>query len=464
MTTFDFNHADALTQAIEQRFDQTLQRLGELVAIPSVAWESHDLSQVQRSAEKVRDLALAAGFENAALYTADYTAENGETKTGMPAVLASRPAAEGYPTILLYAHHDVQPAGDEALWDTPPFETVRKGDRLYGRGAADDKAGVLLHLAAIEAVSSVLGDDFKLGIKLFIEGEEEAGSPSFESFVNTYRDQLNADYIVVADSSNWRAGVPALTTSLRGVASGVIEARVGSHALHSGVFGGPLLDAHTVLARLIATLHDEQGSVAIEGLSRRDDQDIVYAESDFRADSGALEQMSLAGTGSIASRLWTQPAVSVIGWDIPSVANSSNTLAAVSRAIISVRLAPGTDPQAAHAAIEAHLNQHAPLNAQITYTPQDSGQPFDIDVDSYGARLALAAFEKAWGVQPVKAGMGGSIPFIATLKQVFPQAQILVTGIEDPDTRAHSANESLYVPDLLHGIVAEALVLAELSK
>ena len=245
----------------------------------------------------------------------------------MPAVIAQRPAAEGYPTILLYAHHDVQPAGNLDLWDTEPFVATRKGDRLYGRGAADDKAGILVHLAALAALNETLGDDFKLGVKLFIEGEEEAGSPSFTSFLNTYRDELSADYIVVADSGNWRAGVPALTTSLRGVASGDIEVRVGSHAIHSGMFGGPMLDAHTLMAQLLATLHDATGAVAVEGLHRAPEPELEYAEADFRSDSGILDSVPLAGTGSIASRLWTQPAISVIGMDIPSIATSSNTLA-----------------------------------------------------------------------------------------------------------------------------------------
>lgn len=267
MTT-EFTHHSALRDAITKNFEATLQTLTELVAIPSIAWESHDLTQVDRSAEAVAALATKAGFNNVRIERATYTTADGTEKQGMPAVIASRPAAEGYPTILLYAHHDVQPAGNLDLWDTDPFVATRKGDRLYGRGAADDKAGILVHLAALAALNETLGEDFKLGVKLFIEGEEEAGSPSFVSFLNTYREELSADYIVVADSANWRAGVPALTTSLRGVASGDIEVRVGSHAIHSGMFGGPMLDAHTLMAQLLATLHDATGAVAVEGLHR----------------------------------------------------------------------------------------------------------------------------------------------------------------------------------------------------
>ena len=441
MTT-EFTHHSALNDAINERFEATLQTLTDLVAIPSIAWESHDLTQVDRSAEAVAALARKAGFDNARIERATYTTADGTEKQGMPAVIASRPAAEGYPTILLYAHHDVQPAGS---------------------GAADDKAGILVHLAALAAINETLGDDFKLGVKLFIEGEEEAGSPSFVSFLNTYRDELSADYIIVADSANWRAGVPALTTSLRGVASGDIEVRVGSHAIHSGMFGGPMLDAHTLMAQLLATLHDATGAVAVEGLHRAPEPELEYAEADFRNDSGILDSVPLAGTGTVASRLWTQPAISVIGMDIPSIATSSNTLAVLSRARISTRLAPGDTPENAHRALAEHVKAHAPHGAEVSYTAVDSGMPFSTEVDADGAQTALDAMRAAWDLEPVQTGMGGSIPFIADLKQTFPQAQILVTGVEDPDTRAHSANESLYIPDFKNAILAEALLLSALG-
>lgn len=458
MTThdFDFSARQSLAAYIEENFEAQLENLAELVAIPSVAWESFDLTQVQRSAEKVKELAVAAGFETVEILSATY----GEGKQGMPAVVAHAPAAPGYPTFLLYAHHDVQPAGDRSLWETEPFVATRKGDRLYGRGAADDKAGVVAHLAAFRAAREVLGDNFKVGVTLFIEGEEEAGSPSFDTFLHTYRDKLAGDYIVVADSANWKTGVPALTAGLRGVASGDISVRVSRHSVHSGMFGGPLLDANTVLIQLLATLHDAQGSVAVEGLVTAPEPDVEYPEADFRADSGILDSMNLAGSGSISSRLWSQPAISVIGMDITSVAESSNTIAATAKARISVRLAPGQDPAAAHKALAEHFARHNRHGAEVTYQAEDSGQPYQADLSGNGAQLALAALEEAWGVEPVTTGMGGSIPFIATLTEVYPEAHILITGIEDPDTRAHSANESLFIPDFQKAILAEALMLA----
>ena len=268
---------------------------------------------------------------------------------------------------------------------------------------------------------------------------------------------------MVADSSNWKVGIPALTTSLRGLVDGVIEVRVLEHAVHSGMFGGPVLDAPTLLARLIATLHDDDGSVAIQGLVSNDDADVNYAEADYRADASVLDGVQLAGTGSLASRLWTKPALSIIGIDAPGVDVSSNTLLPTARAKFSLRLAPGQEPQKAMAAVERHVRSHAPFGATVTFTPGESGNPFSTDTTRPAAQTALWALQTAWGTQAVEAGIGGSIPFIADLTEVYPEAQILVTGVEDPDSRAHSANESLHLGEFNRAVLAEALMLARLN-
>lgn len=448
----------AMTEAVQRDFPQVLDELTELVAIPSVAWESHDLGEVRRSAEAVAELARSAGFETVEVLTAPRP----DGEEGMPAVVAQHPARPGFPTVLLYAHHDVQPVGSPEEWETEPWKATRVGDRLYGRGAADDKAGVMCHLAAAR---ELLGHhDSGLGITLFVEGEEEAGSLSFDAFLEKYREKLRADAIVVADSSNWRAGVPALTSSLRGVVSGTVTVRTGSHAVHSGMFGGPLLDANTVMIRLLSTLHDQDGAVAVDGLVRGQDPDLVYAEEDFRSDAGTLETLQLAGRGSLAGRLWNQPALSVIGMDITSVDESSNTMVSSCRARVSLRLAPGEDPHRAHEALAAHLQEHAPFGAEVEYEAGEAGEPFEADTESPAAQAILASMADAWGSEPVLTGMGGSIPFVATLTETFPEAAILITGIEDPDTRAHSANESLYLPDFQRAIEAELLFLARMSQ
>jgi acetylornithine deacetylase/succinyl-diaminopimelate desuccinylase-like protein len=365
--------------------------------------------------------------------------------------------------VLLYAHHDVQPPGDPELWESDPFTAVERNGRLYGRGAADDKAGIMAHVGALRALTEVLGDSFGVGVTLFIEGEEEAGSPTFRTFLETHRDLLEADVIVVADSSNWKVGVPALTTSLRGLVDGTVEVQVLDHAVHSGMFGGPVLDAPTLLARLIATFHDDAGDVAIAGLAGGDHAAVEYREEDYRADSSVLDGVRLAGTGSIASRLWTKPALSIIGMDMPSVALSSNTLLPRARAKFSLRLAPGQDPEQAMQAVREHVERNAPFGARVTFTPGETGSPFATDTSAPAARLALKALEEAWGVQAVEAGMGGSIPFIADLTELFPSAQILITGVEDPDSRAHSANESLHLAEFERAVLAEALLLARIN-
>ncbi|QTF71422.1 M20/M25/M40 family metallo-hydrolase [Arthrobacter woluwensis] len=452
-------HSAALRAAIDESFAATVATLKDLVAIPGIAWASFDAAQLDRSAEAVAALATAAGFPEVAVHRA--LKEDGTP--GGPAVVARRAAADGKPTVLLYAHHDVQPPGDPALWNSEPFVAVERDGRLYGRGAADDKAGIMVHLSASAAVAKVLGDELGLGVTLFIEGEEEAGSPTFRTFLEEHQAELEADVIIVADSSNWKVGIPALTTSLRGLVDGVVEVRVLDHAVHSGMFGGPVLDAPTLLARLISTFHDERGNVAIEGLVSHDDSDVDMPEEDFRADASVLPGVQLAGEGSLTSRIWTKPALSIIGIDAPSIEVASNTLLPTARAKFSLRIAPGQDPQAAMKAVEEHVKAHAPFGAQVTFIPGEMGNPFAVDMESPAATAMMAALAEAWGTGSVGTGIGGSIPFIAELVEVYPKAQILVTGVEDPDSRAHSANESLHLEEFRKAILAEALLLADLN-
>lgn len=452
--------AEALRQAVAESFDETIGQLTDLVAIPGIAWPSFDPAPLNRSADAVASLVRASSFDDVRILRCDK--EDGTP--GGPAVVARRPAAEGKPTVLLYAHHDVQPTGDLALWETDPFTAVERDGRLFGRGAADDKAGILAHIAAYSAVTRVLGDELGLGVTFFFEGEEEAGSPTFRQFLETHRELLRADVIVVADSSNWKVGIPALTTSLRGLVDGTIEVKVLDHAVHSGMFGGPVLDAPTLLARLISTLHDHEGSVAIKGLVSRDDVVVDLTEEEYRADASVLDSVKLAGTGSIASRMWTKPALSIIGFDAPAVDVASNTLLPRARAKFSLRLAPGQDPAAAMEAVRQHVETHAPFGAEVVFTPGESGNSFLTDTSSKAASVAMWALGEAWGVPAVEMGIGGSIPFIADLTELYPDVQILVTGVEDPDSRAHSANESLHLGDFRNAIVAEALLLARLNN
>lgn len=446
----------ALTSRLDAVYEDVLDRLRELVAIPSLAWPTADPAHVDATAAAVARMAEPLGFDSVEILRA----ENPDGTPGFPAVVASRQAPAGRPTVVLYAHHDVQPAGDLEAWETPPFEATIRGDRMYGRGSADDKAGILVHLTALQ----LLGDELGVGVVLFIEGEEEIGSPSFRSFLETYRDKLSGDAIIVADSSNLACGTPALTTSLRGMAGLEFTVRTLSHSVHSGMYGGAVPDATLAMTKLLASLHDDAGQVAVAGLHSAPEAAAEYGDEPLGTDTVALAGTELIGRGSIASRLWHQPSITVIGIDTPNVDDSSNTLLASVRAKISIRLAPGEKPAEALAAVKAHLQEHVPFGAELEFGPEESGAPWSADAADPVIATALDALSEGFGVDAVQMGLGGSIPFIADLVEVFPSASILVTGIEDPDTRAHSPNESLYLPDFRSAIISEALLLDRLAR
>ncbi|MGN8245340.1 dipeptidase [Cellulomonas soli] len=447
---------DRLRERTAAAFGALRTDLEALVRIPSVSNADFDQAHVQASADAVADLLRGAGIDDVQVLRV----AGPDGRAGAPAVVARRPGPVGAPTVLLYAHHDVQPAGDLAHWDTEPFEPVERDGRLFGRGAADDKAGVVAHVGALR----VLGDELGVGVTVFVEGEEEVGSPTFVEFLRTHRELLAADVIVVADSNNWKVGVPGLTTSLRGLVDCTVEVAVLDHAVHSGMFGGPVLDAPTLLARLITTLHDDHGDVAVAGLVSAADPTVDYDEADLRADTSLLDGAQFAGTGPLTARMWTRPAIAVIGLDAPRVATASNTITPRATAKLSVRIAPGQDPAAAMDAVRAHLLGHAPFGAQVTVTDGELGKPFQAPTDSEAMQAARWAFAQAWGTDPVDIGVGGSIPFIADLLEEFPQAAILVTGVEDPDSRAHGANESVHLGELEKVVLAETLLLARLGS
>lgn len=439
-----------------------LADLGTLVRIPSIAFPGFDHAEVQRSAEAVAELVRGTGLFEVVDIRRSAIPETDET--GMPAVVATRAARNGRPTILLYAHHDVQPVGDEALWESPPFEPTLRDGRIYGRGAADDKAGVMAHIGALRALTEAVGADFDLGVVLFFEGEEEAGSRSFAQFLIDNADDLRADVIVVADSGNWDSQTPALTVSLRGNTRFTMRVRTLDHASHSGMFGGAVPDAMMATVKLLATLWDEDGAVAVDGLTERDAETPPYTEETLRDEAGLPAGSSPIGTGTILSRIWNKPSITVTGIDAPSVANASNTLSPEISVVISARIAPGQDAHDAYEAIEAHLRAHAPFGAQLEFSGQDFGDPFLVDTSGWAVAAARKALHEGYGVEPVDIGVGGSIPFIADLVRDFPGGQILVTGVEDPHGRAHSPNESLHVDTFRHALLAEALLLENLDR
>ena len=435
-----------LAGAVALQVPRAIDDVVRLVAIPSVSSQPEHDADVEATAQAVADHLVELGCPDVQIVR----------EGGKPAVIGRFEGPAGAPRVCLYAHHDVQPVGDPAIWETPGFEATRRGDRLFGRGAADDKGGIGVHLAALRA----FGGELPVGVTVFIEGEEEIGSPSLGSIIAAHSEQLRADAYVITDSGNWDVGVPAFTTSLRGVCDCVVDVATLDHAIHSGQYGGVLPDAVTSLCRLLATLHHKDGSVAVDGLVAAADSDLVYPEDRFRTESGVLDGVSYLGTGSITSRIWSQPAITVIGIDAPSVADASNTLFPKARAKVSLRVPPGQRASEALDRLVDHLESHAPWGAKVTVTRGSVGDPGVLPVEGEIAAAATAAFTEAYGVEPVHMGQGGSIPMAADFQREYPGATILLTAVCDPDSRMHGPNESLHLGDFAKAALAEALFLA----
>jgi cysteinylglycine-S-conjugate dipeptidase len=436
----------SLHDVVRELLPGVLADLKELIAIESVSADPARAGEVERSALAIVRLLVEVGCPEARVVRA-----NG----GAPAVIARFPAPAGMPTVCLYAHHDVQPEGDPAGWATPPFVATEIGGRLFGRGASDDKGGFAVHLAALRA----FGGKPPVGVTLFIEGEEEVGSTDLAQLLDAHREDLAADVFVIADSDNWAVGQPAFTISLRGLAGCTVEVRTLHHGVHSGGYGGLVPDALTALCRLLATLHDDQGNVAIAGLATAPAPALEYPPERLREESGLHDGVDWIGSGSFVERMWCRPAVSVIALDATPVDKASNTLIPVARAKISARIAPGDDAAKALAALITHLNDHAPWGAQVTVTQSETAEPSLIDFTGPYAEAARAAFTEAWGVEPALVGQGGSIPMVADFGKAFPDATILITAVGDPDSRAHGADESLHLGDFAAACVAETLML-----
>ena len=434
---------------VERVLPSAIADLHKLISIPSISSMPEHDADVAACADVVAGLFRDLGASEVKFL------EGG----GKPAVWANFPGPEGTPTVLLYAHYDVQPTGDTEAWTSPAFEPTERDGRLYARGSADDKGGVALHLAALRVFNGAP----PVGVKVFIEGEEEVGSPTMPTLLDRYRDELAADVYVVADSVNWEVGKPSLTTSLRGVADCQVTVSTLAEGLHSGQFGGVVPDALTALCRLLATLHDEAGNVAIEGLVTGTAPDLDYPEDRLLEETGLLEGVSQIGDGSVVERMWFKPAASVLAIDATPVAKASNTLIPSARAKVSVRLVPGQDPAAAAKALEEHLRRNAPWGAHVDVVAGQCGAPGRITLEGERAEAAKTAFREAFGVDAVEIGCGGSIPIVAEFADRNPGALVLVTAVTDPNSRMHGIDESLDLGDFAKAALAETLLLNNLA-
>jgi acetylornithine deacetylase/succinyl-diaminopimelate desuccinylase-like protein len=443
-------HED-LTTAVDADFARAKEELEELVRIPSVSAPDFDGNEVRRSAEAVAELLRSSGVGEVRLL---------EIEGAHPAVYGEIAAPPGAPTVLLYAHHDVQPPGPAEEWDTAPFDPTERDGRLYGRGSSDDKAGVILHTAAIRAFQGSL----PVGIKLFIEGEEEVGSTNVGAFMSEYGDLLAADVVVIADSGNLAEGVPSLTTSLRGLVDCVVDVETLDTAVHSGEFGGPFPDAITVLARMIASLHDDEGNVAVAGLVQGEAADVDLTEEDLREQTGAVAGLELTGSGSLTSRMWRKPAIAVLALDAPAISHAINQIVPRASAKISMRIPPGQDPADAMAALISHLEAAVPWGAKVTITPEATGDPIEIDTAGPVPQVFARAMAAGYGAEVVEIGVGGTIPIVAALRKAHPEASVILNGVADRTSRAHGPNESVSLADLRSGILAEAIALRLLGS
>lgn len=466
----DGRMTDDIAATLRERLPEHRADLERLVRIPSVSADGFDAAEVRRSADAVRDLVAARGFENARLLEVD---------GAHPAVYADHLHAEGAPTVLCYAHHDVQPPGEPASWTSPAFEPTERDGRLYARGAADDKAGVMVHVAAVDAWLQWRGT-LPVNVKLIVEGEEETGSEHLGQFLDRYRELLDADVVIVTDTDNWRVGVPGVTYMLRGLVDCVVELRALDHALHSGMYGGPVPDPVSGLVKLLVGLTDARGSVAIPGFSddvrRPSDAELSrlraldWDEARFREEAGMLDGVELVGDPALhpLEKLWLQPTATIIGFDAPPVAIASNTLQASARALVSVRLAPGQDALRCRDLLCAWLEANAPWGLHATVTPGAAGEPFLQETHSHPTRpvfqAAERALQRAYGHPVVYQGLGGSIPFLADITQRLDGAPALLLGVEDPDTRAHGIDESLHLGDWSNACLGEAYLFGELAS
>jgi len=423
--------------------------LERLVQIPSVSAQDHDPEQLRRSAEAIAEMLRAAGAEVKVLRS-----------EGHPAVVGYVAAPAGAPTVLLYAHHDVQPPGPASEWTTPPFDPAVRDGRVFGRGTSDDKAGVVAHIAALRAFNGRP----PVGVAIFIEGEEEAGSENLRGYLESERARLRCDAVVVADGGNWRKGEPALTTTLRGVVSCIVELRVLDKAVHSGQFGGPLPDALTAMAHLLASLHDKKGEPAVAGIAKGKAKKLDLTEEELRSQAGARPGVQLIGKGGLTDRLWMKHSISVLAIDAPAVRDAINQLVPVSRAKVSMRIPPGQDGKAALAALVAHLKANVPWGAQVTITSESFGEPFTTKTGGVENKAMKWALSKAWDHKAIDIGAGGTIPFLFDLAELFPQAEIMVTGAGDERSGAHGPDESLDLDELERACLGEALFLEKFAK
>ncbi|MET8940860.1 dipeptidase [Streptomyces rubiginosohelvolus] len=448
--------ARPIPETVASLMPRAREELAELVAFQSVADPAvFPKSECEGAANWVADALRAEGFTDVALL---------DTPDGTQSVYGYLPGPAGAPTVLLYAHYDVQPPLDESAWISPPFELTERDGRWYGRGAADCKGGFIMHLLALRALKADGG--VPVSVKVIAEGSEEQGTGGLERYAEAHPELLRADTIVIGDTGNFRVGLPTVTATLRGMTMLRVQLDTLEGNLHSGQFGGAAPDALAAMIQLLASLRAEDGTTTVDGLTGDADWDgIQYPEAEFRQDAKVLDGVGLIGTGTVADRIWARPAVTVIGIDCPAVVGATPSVQASARAQVSLRVPPGHDAAEATKLLTAHLESRAPWGARVKVEQVGQGQPFRADMSSPAYQAMADAMRDAYpGQEMQSSGMGGSIPLCNTLAGLYPEAEILLIGLSEPEAQIHAVNESVSPEELERMSVAEALFLRNYAE
>lgn len=442
---------DPIAETITALLPRARAELAELVAFRSVADTAQfPKSECEAAASWCAEALRAEGFQDVALL---------DTPDGTQSVYGHLPGPEGAPTVLLYAHYDVQPPLDLESWISPPFELTERDGRWYGRGAADCKGGFIMHLLALRALKAHGG--VPVGVKVIVEGSEEQGTGGLERYAEAHPDLLRSDAIVIGDSGNFRAGVPTVTATLRGMTLVRVQVDTLEGNLHSGQFGGAAPDALAALIRVLDSLRAEDGSTVVDGLDDGEPwEGLEYPEDDFRKDAKVLDGVELIGSGSVADRIWARPAVTVLGIDCPPVVGATPSVQAGARALVSLRVPPGQRAGEVTKLLLTHLETHTPWGARVTLEQVGQGEPFQADTTSPAYAAMADAMRVAYpGQEMQSSGMGGSIPLCNTLAELYPRAEMLLIGLSEPEAQIHAVNESVSPQELQRLATTEAFFL-----
>jgi cysteinylglycine-S-conjugate dipeptidase len=442
-----------------------LNDLKDLARIPSISFPGFDPARVKQCADAVAALLRKSLLSDVRIL---------ETGAGYPAVFGQWTDAPGKPTILLYAHYDVQPIGREELWATPPFNPSEREGRLYGRGLSDDKAGVVMHAASILSYLASVGS-LPINVKILIEGEEEVGSTNLNKLLEKHRKLLSADVVLIADSENFDSGIPSLTASLRGIVTVNVEVRSLASSVHSGTWGGPLPDPVLALSKMLASLVDDKGVPAIPGLLNKvrartsrevsDLNALPFSELTFRKQSKLLEGVRIiGGEGSVYEKMWHLPSISVNAIEASSRKQAANIINDKAWARVGVRIVPDMELEETLGLLTAHLREKAPWGIQVTLEPETPSRWWHTDTSGPAFDAARRALEMGYGIKPIILGAGGSIPFVQTITDALGGAPALLFGVGDPYSAAHSENESLLISDWEKGCRSLIFLFSALSE